>query len=239
MGGITPRSGLATSCLCACRARKAIWHRSARIIGGYRSWLATCPCRSPQPAAKGRPSAAFPRPWSVYRWIEGEPAYEGRIADLAVFAADLAGWPIKMLNQITWAYTNGMDPANAVIASAIRLSALFLRCSACWSSTGLRGWGSVRIATITSSLYRPEEAGGRFWGEQQFRRGRDMARHDVRAFGLGLLATVQECPFQTGGTGRTYLSAPAVSPEMIRRWAKITSKATGKVTSTTAASIRL
>jgi hypothetical protein len=38
---------------------------------------------------------------------------------------------------------------------------------------------------------------------------------------------------------RIYLSAPAVSPEMMRRWAKITSSATGRVTSTTAASIRL
>jgi len=34
-----------------------------------------------------------------------------------------------------------MDPANAVIASAIRFSALFLRSSACLSSAGFRGGG--------------------------------------------------------------------------------------------------
>jgi aminoglycoside phosphotransferase (APT) family kinase protein len=33
-----------------------------------------------------------PRPWSVYRWIEGEPACQGPIADLPAFAADLAGF---------------------------------------------------------------------------------------------------------------------------------------------------
>src|SRR5262249_18228935 len=67
-------------------------------------------------------------------------------------------------NQITWAYTNGMEPANAVILSAIRFSTLFLRCSAWLSSTGLRGWGSVRIDTMLSSQYRPAEAGGGFRG---------------------------------------------------------------------------
>jgi aminoglycoside phosphotransferase (APT) family kinase protein len=50
------------------------------------------PLPIPQPVAKGRPSKEFPRPWSVYRWIEGEPACQGPIADLPVFAADLAGF---------------------------------------------------------------------------------------------------------------------------------------------------
>jgi aminoglycoside phosphotransferase (APT) family kinase protein len=44
----------------------------------------------PQPVAKGRPGDEFPRPWSVYRWIDGDPASAGPIADLTAFAADLA-----------------------------------------------------------------------------------------------------------------------------------------------------
>ena len=32
------------------------------------------PLPIPQPLAKGAPSEEFPRPWSIYRWLEGEPA---------------------------------------------------------------------------------------------------------------------------------------------------------------------
>lgn len=46
--------------------------------------------RIPIPVAIGRPSAEFSRPWSVYRWIEGDPASVERIASLSVFASDLA-----------------------------------------------------------------------------------------------------------------------------------------------------
>jgi aminoglycoside phosphotransferase (APT) family kinase protein len=44
----------------------------------------------PQPLAKGTPSATFPRPWSIYRWLEGETATIDRIADLRRFATDVA-----------------------------------------------------------------------------------------------------------------------------------------------------
>jgi aminoglycoside phosphotransferase (APT) family kinase protein len=50
------------------------------------------PLPIPEPVAKGRPGDGFPRPWSIYRWIDGEPACAGQIADLTVFAADLAGF---------------------------------------------------------------------------------------------------------------------------------------------------
>ena len=40
----------------------------------------------------GRPGDGFPRPWSVYRWIAGEPASTGQVADLAAFASALAGF---------------------------------------------------------------------------------------------------------------------------------------------------
>jgi len=50
------------------------------------------PLPIPEPVAKGRPGGGFPRPWSIYRWIEGDPASTDRIADLTEFAADLAAF---------------------------------------------------------------------------------------------------------------------------------------------------
>lgn len=50
------------------------------------------PLRIPEPVAVGQPGGGFPRPWSIYRWIEGDPASVDRIADLSVFAADIAGF---------------------------------------------------------------------------------------------------------------------------------------------------
>ena len=38
------------------------------------------------------PASEFPRPWSVYRWLAGEPASTGRVDDLTGFAAGLAGF---------------------------------------------------------------------------------------------------------------------------------------------------
>ncbi len=50
------------------------------------------PLPIPVPVAMGRPGGGYPWPWSIYRWIDGEPASVGRIADLSGFAADLAGF---------------------------------------------------------------------------------------------------------------------------------------------------
>jgi aminoglycoside phosphotransferase (APT) family kinase protein len=50
------------------------------------------PLPVPEPLAKGKPGLGFPRPWSVYRWIDGQPATAGTVADLPGFAADLAGF---------------------------------------------------------------------------------------------------------------------------------------------------
>jgi aminoglycoside phosphotransferase (APT) family kinase protein len=44
----------------------------------------------PRPLAKGAPSDGYPWQWSVYRWLEGEPASVGSIADLRRFATELA-----------------------------------------------------------------------------------------------------------------------------------------------------
>jgi aminoglycoside phosphotransferase (APT) family kinase protein len=47
------------------------------------------PLPIPEPVAVGRPTQTFPRPWSIYRWIDGEHATLDRIADLDEFAVDL------------------------------------------------------------------------------------------------------------------------------------------------------
>jgi aminoglycoside phosphotransferase (APT) family kinase protein len=61
-------------------------HRWLPVLAGQ------LPLPIPEPVALGRPASGFPWPWSVYRWIEGEPASQGEVADLAVFAVDLAGF---------------------------------------------------------------------------------------------------------------------------------------------------
>ena len=44
----------------------------------------------------GMPSATFPRPWSVRRWIPGETAEPARIRDLERFAGDLAAFLVEL-----------------------------------------------------------------------------------------------------------------------------------------------
>jgi aminoglycoside phosphotransferase (APT) family kinase protein len=56
------------------------------------------PLPVPQPLAKGKPGCSFPRPWSVYRWIDGKPAETGTVANLPQFAADLAGFLAALYN---------------------------------------------------------------------------------------------------------------------------------------------
>ena len=44
------------------------------------------------PLAKGEPGTGYPFSWSIYTWLEGEPASASRIADPVQFAIDLAGF---------------------------------------------------------------------------------------------------------------------------------------------------
>jgi aminoglycoside phosphotransferase (APT) family kinase protein len=50
------------------------------------------PLPIPEPLARGAPACGFPRPWSVYRWLEGEHATVECVADLNRFATDLANF---------------------------------------------------------------------------------------------------------------------------------------------------
>jgi aminoglycoside phosphotransferase (APT) family kinase protein len=50
------------------------------------------PLPIPVPLAKGASGADYPYSWSVYPWLDGEPASQDRIADPVRFAVDLAGF---------------------------------------------------------------------------------------------------------------------------------------------------
>ena len=50
------------------------------------------PLAIPSPMAKGEPVGEFPYPWSVYRWLDGEPAATAAIRDLDEYATTLAGF---------------------------------------------------------------------------------------------------------------------------------------------------
>lgn len=53
----------------------------------------------PEVAGCGRPSELFPRPWSIYRWIDGASAAPGSIEDLPRFGTDLAGF-LRSLQRV-------------------------------------------------------------------------------------------------------------------------------------------
>ncbi|OHV86951.1 aminoglycoside phosphotransferase family protein [Mesorhizobium sp. ORS 3428] len=54
------------------------------------------PLPIPVPLAMGEPADGYPWHWSVYRWIEGETAKTGHIADLRAFALTLAEFLVAL-----------------------------------------------------------------------------------------------------------------------------------------------
>ncbi len=50
------------------------------------------PLPIPTPVAQGRPGEGYPHAWSVYRWLDGEPASVAPIGSLTDFAGALAGF---------------------------------------------------------------------------------------------------------------------------------------------------
>lgn len=78
------------------------WRYVAQIAREHR-WLPVLagelPLPIPEPLAMGTPTIACPWPWSIHRWIEGEPASTARIADMPGFARDLAGF-LRALQRI-------------------------------------------------------------------------------------------------------------------------------------------
>lgn len=54
------------------------------------------PLPIPEPLAMGEPEYGFPWKWSIYRWIEGEPATSGHIENSSDFACTLAQFLIAL-----------------------------------------------------------------------------------------------------------------------------------------------
>jgi len=69
-------------------------------VGKEDRWLSVLaprlPLPIPEPLALGVPSGIFPWPWSVRRWLPGDPATAERVDDLAGLAADLAGFLLAL-----------------------------------------------------------------------------------------------------------------------------------------------
>lgn len=70
------------------------------------------PLRVPEPLAMGAPAEGYPFPWSVYRWLEGETATSGGLADPVQAATDLAGF-VAALQRIDPAGGPGPQWSNA------------------------------------------------------------------------------------------------------------------------------
>jgi aminoglycoside phosphotransferase (APT) family kinase protein len=68
----------------------------AKQVDKEQRWLPVLapqlPLAIPAPVAKGEPDDDYPYPWSVYRWLDGEPAAVARAIDLTAFASTLAGF---------------------------------------------------------------------------------------------------------------------------------------------------
>lgn len=69
---------------------------TAATLRKERRWLPRLaphlPCEIPVPVHAGTPTEAFPLPWSVYRWIDGDEAGPGTVRDWPAFGRDLASF---------------------------------------------------------------------------------------------------------------------------------------------------
>lgn len=72
------------------------WQAYVAQVEKEHAWLPRLarelPLPIPAPLAKGAPGEGYPWAWSIYRWIEGETAAQGQIADLREFAVSVAGF---------------------------------------------------------------------------------------------------------------------------------------------------
>jgi aminoglycoside phosphotransferase (APT) family kinase protein len=99
------------------------------------------PLAIPVPLAQGEPSEDFPVPWSVYPWLEGEPAAEG-VADRREAAAALAGF-VAALHRID--PRDGPQPGSHNFFRGVPLAARDAQVRA--SLDALRGVIDIHAAT--------------------------------------------------------------------------------------------
>lgn len=69
-------------------------------VGLERAWLPRLapllPAAIPQVRGAGEPAEGYPWPWSVYRWLAGEPPEPGALSEPAALAGDLAEFVAAM-----------------------------------------------------------------------------------------------------------------------------------------------
>lgn len=87
--------------------RTATW---AGDLDRERAWLPVLRERLtlqvPEPVAQGRPTAEYPLPWAVYRWITGDVYADGLVADEALAAVELA----RFVRELRSAPVDGVPP---------------------------------------------------------------------------------------------------------------------------------
>lgn len=66
----------------------ALADRAVEVAAAER--FATVDLKTPEFIAYGEPTASYPMPWSVWRWIDGEVADDARLAESPAFATQLA-----------------------------------------------------------------------------------------------------------------------------------------------------
>jgi aminoglycoside phosphotransferase (APT) family kinase protein len=84
--GLTVRLPLTEPGTDALEAEKKWLHRLAPLL----------PVTIPAVVATGTPAQGYPWSWAVHRWIEGEPAVEGRLTRPDLLARDVAGFVSAM-----------------------------------------------------------------------------------------------------------------------------------------------
>lgn len=83
----------------------------ALAVEKEQQWLpilaTSLPLPIPVPLAQGGPTPDYPHPWSVYQWLNGDPATADRIATPVQFATDLAHF-LSVLQRVD--SQNGPEP---------------------------------------------------------------------------------------------------------------------------------
>ncbi len=119
-------------------------------------WLphlaAALPLPIPEPVAMAGPTCGFPRPWSVYRWLDGDVAASTTIANPVTFAGDLA----RFLVALRAADATGGPSAGAhSFGRGGPLEIYDAETRAAIVSLGPRIDGTAAIRTWEDALHRP------------------------------------------------------------------------------------
>ncbi|BAJ32886.1 MULTISPECIES: phosphotransferase [Kitasatospora] len=207
---------------------------TARALRKERRWLPAlaphlAPYAVPEPVHEGVPGAAFPLPWSVYRWIEGTVPAPDSVRDWAALGTALAG-AVRTLHAapvpdetaregLDWYRGGELGPCDEWVG------AYFAELAA----AGGAGLGPGRLARLAGvwreGLLLPAPDGPAVWLHGDLKPSnllvRDGALHAVIDFG-GLSvgfpdaehAPVWDLP---AAARRAYWRAAALSPETWRR----------------------